>query len=171
MSAPRLSIIVATDANRGIGINNTLPWHLPEDLAHFKRTTSGHPIIMGRKTFDSIGRPLPNRRNIVITRNREWQHPGVESVGSIAEAAALADSGVGASASPATEAFIIGGAQVYAEALLLADRLIVTEIAKRFDCDAFFPAIDLNFWHETAREAHHSVNGAFDYAFVTYEKR
>jgi dihydrofolate reductase len=175
MSAPRLSIIVATDANRGIGINNTLPWHLPEDLAHFKRTTSGHPIIMGRKTFDSIGRPLPNRRNIVITRNREWQHPGVESVGSIAEAAGLAatllSSGDVASTSAATEAFIIGGAQVYAEALLLADRLIVTEIAKRFDCDAFFPAIDLNFWRETAREAHHSVNGAFDYAFVTYEKR
>jgi dihydrofolate reductase len=88
MPASRLSIIVATDANRGIGINNTLPWHLPEDLAHFKRTTTGHPIIMGRKTFDSIGRPLPNRRNIVITRNPQWSHPGVESVGSVAAAAA-----------------------------------------------------------------------------------
>src|SRR5579864_9550221 len=131
MPSPRLSIIVATDANHGIGINNTLPWHLPEDLAHFKRTTTGHPIIMGRKTFDSIGRPLPNRRNIVITRNPQWQHAGVESAGSIAAAAALVhDSGA--------EAFIIGGAQVYAEALPLAERLIVTEIAKSFDCDAFF---------------------------------
>jgi dihydrofolate reductase len=76
----QLTLVVAIDANNGIGINNQLPWHLPEDLAHFKRTTSGHPIIMGRKTFDSIGRPLPNRRNIVITRNPDWQHAGVEAV-------------------------------------------------------------------------------------------
>src|ERR1700704_5580987 len=159
MPSPRLNIIVATDANRGIGIKNTLPWHLPEDLAHFKRTTTGHPIIMGRKTFDSIGRALPNRRNIVITRNPQWQHPGVESVGSIAAAAALvgADSPDNASA----EAFIIGGAQIYAEALALADRLIVTEIAKSFDCDAFFPALDMHCWQQVSREAHRSADGAF----------
>jgi dihydrofolate reductase len=167
MSASRLTIIVATDANRGIGINNTLPWHLPEDLAHFKRTTTGHPIIMGRKTFDSIGRPLPNRRNIVITRNPQWRHAGVESAGSVAEAAALAAAD--------GEAFIIGGAQIYAESLPLADRLIVTEIARRFDCDAFFPAPDMTLWQETARETHRSAppnsDDAFDYAFVTYEKR
>ena len=164
MPSPRLSIIVATDANHGIGINNTLPWHLPEDLAHFKRTTTGHPIIMGRKTFDSIGRPLPNRRNIVITRNPQWQHAGVESAASIAAAAALVrDSGA--------EAFIIGGAQVYAEALPLADRLIVTEIAKSFDCDAFFPAVDMTCWQQVSREQHRSADGEFDYAFVTYERR
>src|ERR1019366_8458389 len=120
----RLTIIVATDAQRGIGINNTLPWRLPEDLAHFKRTTSGHPIIMGRKTFDSIGRALPNRRNIVITRNPDWRREGIESAGSLNIAMALAGE---------EEAFIIGGAKIYAEALPRADKLIVTEIAKRFD--------------------------------------
>jgi dihydrofolate reductase len=167
LPACRLTIIVATDANRGIGIDNRLPWHLPEDLAHFKRTTTGHPIIMGRKTFDSIGRPLPNRRNIVITRNPQWAHAGVESAASVAEAAALAASSSGEGGG---EAFIIGGAQIYAEALPLTERLIVTEIAQRFDCDAFFPAPDMRLWRETARETHRSSDGAFDYAFVTYEK-
>ena len=81
-----ITLIVAIDAQRGIGVNNTLPWHLPEDLAHFKRVTTGHPIIMGRKTFDSIGRPLPNRRNIVVTRNAGWRHDGVDAVTSLADA-------------------------------------------------------------------------------------
>lgn len=157
-----LSIIVATDSDNGIGIHNTLPWRLPEDLAHFKRTTSGYPIIMGRKTFDSIGRPLPGRRNIVITRNPVWAHAGVDMVSSLQEAAALVAGG---------DAFIIGGAQIYAESLPMATRLIVTEIGKRFDCDAFFPAIDPNIWKETERERHHADNGEFDYAFVTYERR
>jgi dihydrofolate reductase len=164
MPSPRLSIIVATDANRGIGIHNALPWHLPEDLAHFKRTTTGHPIIMGRKTFDSIGRALPNRRNIVISRDPQWRHVGVESAASVAAAAALAGDG------NAAEAFIIGGAQIYAAALPLVDRLIVTEIAKSFDCDAFFPAADMTGWRQLAREPHHSAEGGFDYAFVTYER-
>lgn len=157
-----LSVIVATDSARGIGINNTLPWHLPEDLAHFKRTTSGHPIIMGRKTFDSIGRPLPNRRNIVITRNRDWSHPGVESVESLQAAAALV---------AGSDAFIIGGAEIYAQAMPLAQRLIVTEIDQRFACDAFFPAIDAQQWQETARQTQRAASDAFDYAFVTYERR
>jgi len=157
-----LCVIVATDSKHGIGINNTLPWHLPEDLAHFKRTTSGHSIIMGRKTFDSIGRPLPNRRNIVITRNREWSHAGVETVSSLQDAAALV---------AGTDSFIIGGAQIYAESLPLATRLIVTEIGKSFDCDAFFPVIDPQLWQEIARETHRSESQEFDYAFVTYERR
>ncbi len=156
-----LTIVVATDTNNGIGINNTLPWHLPEDLAHFKRTTSGHPIIMGRKTFDSIGRPLPNRRNIVITRNPDWQHVGVEAVASIDAAKALIGD---------QQAFIIGGAQIYADTLAAADRIIVTKIGKRFDCDAFFPAIDLAQWKETAREEHHSKANGFDYAYLTYDR-
>lgn len=156
-----LTIIVATDANNGIGINNALPWRLPEDLAFFKRTTSGHPIIMGRKTFDSIGRALPNRRNIVITRNPAWQHAGVETAPSIAAATQLCSG---------TPAFIIGGAQIFAETLHQADRLIVTEIAKTFDCDVFFPQIDPQQWKESARERHHSEQNDFDYAFVTYEK-
>ncbi|WP_443115751.1 dihydrofolate reductase [Herbaspirillum seropedicae] len=161
-SSGQLTLIVATDLNNGIGINNTLPWRLPEDLAHFKRTTSGHAILMGRKTFDSIGRPLPNRRNIVITRNAGWQHDGVETAGSLQEAAALC---------AGAPAFVIGGAQIYAEALPLADRLIITRIAQAFDCDAFFPALDQQVWQETAREEHHSETSGLDYAFVTYERR
>jgi dihydrofolate reductase len=157
-----LTMIVAIDAQRGIGIDNTLPWHLPEDLAHFKRLTSGHPIIMGRKTFDSIGRPLPNRRNIVITRNGAWRHDGVEAVTSLDAAIALAGD---------APAFIIGGAQIFSESMDLADRMVVTEIAHTFNCDTFFPALDSNVWHETAREPHHSDANGYDYAFVTYQRR
>ncbi len=159
---PKLSLIVATDRANGIGINNTLPWRLPADLAFFKRTTSGHPIIMGRKTFDSIGRALPNRRNIVVTRNPEWSHAGVEAVSSLQAAVALTGT---------EEAFVIGGAQIYVEALPLATRLIVTEIAADFTCDAFFPAIDPGQWREVSRESHHSEENQFDYSFVTYERR
>ena len=156
-----LTIIVATDANNGIGINNTLPWHLPEDLAHFKRLTTGHPIIMGRKTFDSIGRPLPNRRNIVISRNASWQHEGVERVGSLAEAQALVAGG---------EAFVIGGAQVYQQALPLVDKLVVTRIGRAYECDAFFPALDAGQWQETAREEHVSAAG-LPYAFISFTRK
>lgn len=156
------TIIVATDARGGIGIANTLPWRLPEDLAFFKKTTSGHPIVMGRKTFESIGRPLPNRRNIVVTRNAAWRREGVETVDSLAAASAL----IGTAPS-----FIIGGAQIYAEALPLAGRLLVTEIGRTFDCDAFFPAIDKTVWQETTREPHHSEANGFDFAFVTYQRR
>jgi dihydrofolate reductase len=156
-----LTIVVAIDAQRGIGADNKLPWHLKEDLQHFKRTTTGRPIIMGRKTFDSIGRPLPNRRNIVITRNPAWRHEGAEAVTSFNDAVAIAGEG---------EAFVIGGAQIFAEALPHTDRLIVTEIGKSFQCDTFLPPIDMQQWKEVARERHHSAENACDYAFVTYEK-
>jgi dihydrofolate reductase len=158
----RLSLIVATDRNHGIGINNTLPWRLPEDLAFFKRTTSGHAIIMGRKTFDSIGRPLPNRRNIVVTRNQDWAHDGVERAGSLDEALRLAGEG---------DVFIIGGAQIYVDAIQRADKLIVTEIDAVFDCDAFFPAIDPAAWAEVSRERHQSAGNGWDYSFVIYQRR
>ncbi|MFM2089452.1 MAG: hypothetical protein RLZZ237_4321 [Pseudomonadota bacterium] len=157
-----LTIIVATDQQGGIGINNTLPWKLPEDLAHFKRLTTGHPIIMGRKTFDSIGRPLPNRRNIVITRNSEWRHEGVEAVSSVEAAVALLDG---------AEAFVIGGAEIYKQSLGLTQRLIVTEIGQTYACDAFFPAIDHAEWQETAREAHVVANSGLPYAFVTLQRK
>ena len=157
-----LTLIVATDNAGGIGIRNTLPWKLPQDLAHFKRVTTGHPILMGRKTFESIGRPLPNRRNIVITRNAAWQHDGVDTVGSLDAGLKLTD---------AAEVFVIGGAEIYTLALPLADRLIVTEIAQRFDCDAFFPPIDKTIWHESAREAHHDDANGFNFAFVTYQRK
>ncbi|APA68143.1 dihydrofolate reductase [Janthinobacterium sp. 1_2014MBL_MicDiv] len=157
-----LTIVVATDQQGGIGIDNTLPWKLPEDLAHFKRLTTGHPILMGRKTFDSIGRPLPNRRNIVITRNAAWRHDGVEAVGSLEEAIALLDGAQG---------YVIGGAEIYRQSLALAQRLVVTEIGQTFACDAFFPAIDHAVWQETAREAHVSETSGLPYAFVTLERK
>lgn len=157
-----LSIIVATDLQGGIGIRNTLPWHLPEDLAHFKRMTSGHPILMGRKTFDSIGRPLPNRRNVVITRNADWAHAGVETAESLEAALALVGD---------TPAFVIGGAQIFVDALPLTDTMIVTEIDKRFECDVFFPPIDPQQWEEVSRERHHSAVQQLDYAFVVYRRR
>ena len=156
-----ITLIVAFDAQRGIGIDNTLPWRLPEDLAHFKRVTSGHPIIMGRKTFDSIGRALPNRRNIVVTRNPAWRHDGVEAVASLPDAIALTGENT---------AFIIGGAQVYAASLAFADTIIATEIAHTFACDTFFPPLPASEWTETARDTHHSAINGYNYAFVTYSK-
>ena len=156
-----LTIIVATDRARGIGIENHLPWRLPEDLAHFKRTTTGHPIIMGRKTFESIGRALPGRRNIVISRNAAWRHDGVEAVPSVEAAIALV---------PGGEAFVIGGAQIYAETLAQASCLIVTEIDREFGCDTYFPAIDPNLWQEVARQAYYSEHNECAYAFVTYNR-
>ena len=159
--ATHLTLIVALDARRGIGIRNTLPWRLPEDLAHFKRITSGHPVIMGRKTFDSIGRVLPNRRNIVITRNPAWRHIGVEAVGSLMEAIALIGDARG---------FIIGGAQVFAASMAIADQMIVTEIDHAFECDTFFPPLVAGEWRESARERHHSSANGFDFSFITYNK-
>lgn len=161
MSMSSLSIIVATDSKLGIGVDNKLPWHLPEDLAHFKRTTSGHAIIMGRKTFESIGRPLPNRRNIVVTRNREWLHAGVETVTSLDAASNLLNDDF---------AYIIGGAEIYQQSMPLANELVVTEIQHEFSCDAFFPVINPLIWNETKREKHYSEENNLHFAFVTYKK-
>jgi dihydrofolate reductase len=159
--AQHLTIVVAMDARRGIGVDNTLPWHLPEDLAHFKRVTLGNPIIMGRKTFDSIGRPLPGRRNIVVTRNAGWRADGVEVADSLEAALALAGP---------QSASIIGGAQVFAEALVRADRMIVTHIDKTYRCDTFFPAIDTAQWTAVSSEPQRSAGDGIEFAFVTYER-
>jgi dihydrofolate reductase len=159
--ATQLTLVVAMDAARGIGVNNRLPWHLPEDLAHFKRVTLGHPVIMGRKTFDSIGRPLPKRRNIVVTRNAGWTHEGVEVAHSLAQAIAMAGD---------EAASIIGGAQIFGEAMLLADRMIVTHIDQLYPCDTFFPEIDAGRWTATAREPQHAAASGVDFSFVTYER-
>ncbi|WP_151445706.1 dihydrofolate reductase [Lacisediminimonas profundi] len=161
MTAPPLTIVVAVDKQNGIGINNQLPWHLPEDLAHFKRLTSGHAILMGRKTFESIGRPLPNRRNIVITRNPDWRHEGVERADSVEQAIALCGQDGG---------FVIGGAEIFTDSLPLVQRLVVTEIDASFDCDTFFPPIDQAQWKETARERQHSEKSGLDFAIVTYQR-
>jgi dihydrofolate reductase len=155
-----ITLVVAIDAQRGIGADNKLPWHLPEDLAHFKRVTLGHPVIMGRKTFDSIGRPLPKRRNIVVTRNRDWRHEGVDSAASLADAIALVGE------APAS---IIGGAQIFGESMDIADRMIVTHIDGVYRCDTFFPEIDPAVWTVTAREEHRSADDVA-FSFVTYER-
>jgi dihydrofolate reductase len=155
-----LTIIVACERGWGIGIDNRLPWHLAQDLAYFKRTTSGHAIIMGRKTYDSIGKPLPKRRNIVLTRNPNWQAEGVETAASLGAAQAM----VGGD-----EAFIIGGADVYGLALPLASRILITEIDHDFVCDAFFPMFSGQEWQEMARQP--QTDAAFPYAFVEYRRR
>lgn len=156
-----LSLIVARARNGVIGRANGLPWRLPEDLAHFKRTTMGHPIVMGRKTWDSIGRPLPGRRNIVVTRNAAWGADGAEPVASLAAALALCGD--------ASTVFVIGGEQIFREALPLADEMFVTEIDREIEGDAWFPTYDRTEWIETSRESHD--DGHLPFAFVHYARR
>jgi dihydrofolate reductase len=161
VAPPRLNLIYARAANGVIGHNNALPWHLPEDLAHFKRTTLGCPVIMGRKTWDSLPpkfRPLPGRLNIVVSRNPAWQAAGALHASSIDAALALCP--------PSSDAWVIGGAQLYAQALPLASSVVVTEIAQDFEGDAFAPALDAA-WQVQRREAHVSATG-LPFAFVTY---
>jgi len=161
---PRVTLIVARARNGVIGKDGALPWRLPEDLAHFKATTTGHAIVMGRKTWDSIGRSLPNRRNIVVTRNPGWQARGAEAAPSLAAALALCSAN--------EEVFIIGGAQLYAAALPVANRLLITEIERDFAGDTHWPAPAPEAWRETARSTQRSQGAdPFDYAFVTYERR
>ena len=160
----RLNLIYARASNGVIGRDNTLPWHLPEDLAHFKRTTLGSPVIMGRKTWDSLPprfRPLPGRLNIVLTRDTGWRAEGALRAASVADAVAAC--------SDAPEAWVIGGAEVYRQALPLAQRVVVTEIARDFEGDAFAPALG-PAWVETARDTHTAANG-LPFAFVTYARK
>lgn len=162
-AAPRICLIAALAANRVIGRNNALPWHLSADLKRFKALTMGHAVVMGRKTHESIGRPLPGRRNLVITRNRDYRAPGCEIVHSL-DAAVAACSGAG-------KVFVIGGAALYREALPRAHCLEFTEIRAEFEGDATFPEFPLAEWRETAREIHGNEAGApFRYDFVRYER-
>ncbi len=148
--------------NRVIGKSNTLPWRLSPDLKRFRRITMGHPIIMGRKTYESIGRPLDGRKNIVITRNPEFRPDGVTVAGSIDEALGLAND---------DEIMIIGGADIYAQTLSRADRIHLTLIHENFDGDAYFPEIDSKEWKEAEREdIEPGVDAAFGYSFVTLER-
>lgn len=161
-----LTLIVARAHNGVIGRDNELPWRLPEDLAFFKRTTMGAPIVMGRKTHESIGRALPGRRNIVVTRDGSKRFPGCDTATSLDEALAIAEQ------DHAPEAFLIGGAQLYEQGLALAHKLVVTEIAADFAGDATFPAPDPSRWRETSRDTlHANPPNNFDFAFVTYERR
>lgn len=159
-----ITIIVAKAENHVIGNQNQLIWHLPNDLKRFKQLTSGHPIIMGRKTFESIGKPLPNRTNIVITRNKNWNSEGVLTVNSLEEAIQR-----GKEIHP--DIFIIGGGNIYRQAMELADALEVTEVHHEFEGDAYFPEINSNEWREVFREKFSSdEKHTFDYSFVRYER-
>ncbi len=159
---PRLSLIAAVAANGVIGSENELPWRLPEDLKRFRVLTLGNPVIMGRRTFESIGRPLPGRRNIVVTRNIDYRAEGCETRNTLGAALAACQGG-------SDEVFVIGGAQIYAEALPLAQRLYLTEIRRAFEGDARFPHWDRTAWKEVAREAHRTGDG-LEYEFAVYDR-
>ncbi len=153
MKLPFLSLLVAMSKNRVIGKNNQLPWHLPEDLKHFKALTMGHPIIMGRKTYESIGKVLPGRTNIIVTRQKNYVIPSAIVVDSIqsAFAAGLEEN------SAKNEAFVIGGEEIFHQALTFSQRIYLTEIQKTFDGDTFFPALNSQEWREAERTIHFSV--------------
>lgn len=159
----RLSIVVAMDDNRLIGSKNQLPWHLPADLAYFKKLTTGKSILMGRKTYDSIGRPLPNRRNIVITRNSNISIPGCEVVSSIDHALELTKED--------PEVMVIGGASLCEQLLPKINRLYITKIDGVFEGDVFFPKYDDFNWLEVSCESHPKDNSnAYSYKFIVLDR-
>lgn len=155
-----ITIIAAVAKNNVIGSKNDLPWYLPEDLKHFKEITSGHTVIMGRKTYESIvsrlGKPLPNRKSVVITRNNSYP---------VSEGVEKADSLQSAVQKYTENPFIIGGASIFTEGLALADQLIITHVHKEYPGDTYFPEIDPKVWKETGREDHG------EYSFVTYKRK
>ena len=161
MNEPRISIVVAMAINRTIGINNTLPWRCPEDLKHFKALTMGHPMIMGRKTFDSIGKPLPGRITVVVTRDRDLKVEGCLIAHSLSEAIAACTGDA--------EIFVVGGAELYAQVLPLVDRLYITEIQQEVEGDAHFPEFNRAEWQEVSRERFaQETPQPLEYHFVTY---
>ncbi len=165
----QLNLIYARARNGVIGNKGNLPWHLPEDLAHFKRMTLGCPVIMGRKTWDSLPpqfRPLPGRTNVVITRQSDWRENGAIPSNNMLEALSICEH-MSIILDPSPEqVWVIGGAQIYAEALPFAKRIVVTEIDSDFEGDAFAPLLSAD-WQETAREQHTSKTG-LTFSFVTY---
>lgn len=164
---PDLVLVVARADNGVIGNDGGMPWHLPGDLKHFKRVTVGKPCIMGRKTFESIGRPLPGRHNIVMTRDEDWEAEGVTRAANLAEAIAAAGLDP---RSRAKEVMVIGGAEIYAQALPAATRIELTEVHAAPGGDTVFPALG-DGWIETARERHEGPDGQPDYSFITLERR
>lgn len=167
MTRPTLSLIAIVARNGAIGKNNELLFRLPEDLQHLKRTTMGHPVIMGRKTWDSLPprfRPLPGRTNIVVTRNPQWQAEGAVVARSLEQALPLAGN--------VAKVFVIGGAELYAAALPVADELILTEVDRDVDGDVYFPKWDRQHFSEVSRDPHHAGEpNHFDYAFVIYQRK
>jgi dihydrofolate reductase len=157
-----VTIVVAIAENYAIGKHNQLLWHMPADLKHFKQITSGHTVIMGRKTYDSVGKPLPNRRNIIITR-QDITIPGCEVVKSVEEALKLC--------SNEEEVFIVGGAEIYKLAMYKTDRIYLTIIHHSFDADSFFPEIDYMEWKEVSRDDHPAdEKHKYPYSFITLER-
>lgn len=166
----RKALIVAMSRNRVIGRNNALPWYLPGDLRYFKQATMGKPIIMGRKTWDSIGRPLPGRLNIVVTRDPNWPVPaGTVSEPSLERALIRAEAQ--AEIEGGDEVMVIGGGQIYADVLSQVDRMYVTQVHADIDGDAYFPEVNWDQWEELGREDFSaSDNNPYDYSFVVYQR-
>ena len=158
-----VSIVVAIAENNAIGKNNQLLWHLPADLKHFKNITTGHTVIMGRKTYESVGKPLPNRRNIIITR-QDITVEGCEVVKSIEDALALC--------ADEEEVFIVGGADIYKQSMHLTNRIYLTVVHQKFEADSFFPEIHYEEWLETEQEDHEpDEKNKLPYSFITLERR
>jgi dihydrofolate reductase len=165
----KISLIAAIGRNNEIGKENKLLWNMPADMKHFKETTSGHVVIMGRKTYESIGKPLPNRRNILITRSSDYTAEGMEIAHSLDEALTLVENGGGGWDG---EVFIIGGAQLYAEAIDIADKLYITRIDNEvLDADAFFPEFGPEWTETSKRENSADESNPHAFAFITYEKQ
>ncbi|MDE2139168.1 MAG: dihydrofolate reductase [Gammaproteobacteria bacterium] len=159
-----LSLVVAVGENNEIGKHGRMPWHLPADLKRFKALTLGKPVIMGRRTFEAIGKPLTERRNIVVSGNPAFRAPGCETAASLADALVLA-AGV-------REIMLIGGGELYREALPRAQRIYLTRVHARFDADTYFPVLDQGEWRETAREEHAAdERNPFAYSLITLERR
>ena len=168
VTPPTVAMIVAMARNRAIGVENTLPWRISGDLQFFKRTTLGKPVVMGRKTFESIGRPLPGRQNIVITRNPDWAAEGVTCASSLESALEAAIHAAGPN--DASEVMVIGGAEIYRQAMPLAERLYVTEVDAEVTGDAFFPAMDAS-WREVSRDCYPaSEKDEYNYCLVQYDR-
>jgi dihydrofolate reductase len=158
---PRIYLVAAVAANGVIGVDGKLPWHLPEDLKHFKKLTLGHPVIMGRRTWESLGKALPGRENIVVTRTAGYEAPGAAVAASLEAALALC--------AGESIVFVIGGQQLFAESLPMAVGVVLTEIRRDYDGDTWFPEFDRSEWREAQREAHETADGTkFD--FVLYER-
>ena len=167
----KLALIVAQGKNRVIGNDNKLPWYLPEDLRYFKQVTMGKPVIMGRKTYESIGRPLPGRTNIVITRDANWSAEGVRIVNSLEAAVEMAEAQL--LIEGGEEAIVMGGAQIYAQSLGLVDRMYITQVDGEPVGDAHFPEIDYSKWQEIARDSYPAGDqpNRYPYAFVVYDRK
>ncbi|MDR5899616.1 dihydrofolate reductase [Halomonas vilamensis] len=164
-----IAMIAAMAKNRVIGVEGKLPWYLPEDLKFFKRITQAKPLVMGRKTFESIGKPLPNRLNIVVTRDTRWHKEGVRACHRLEDALALADQQ--ATIEAAEEIMVMGGGEIYAQAMPHAERLYITEVDIEVQGDAVFPDIDPQCWQEVQRLPGTPQQGQPAYDFVVYERR